>query len=167
MDEMAQNASGGGARGEEKGDVPAFALTAIQQRYLCRIKSIARASGEQGDDRGEGAECSKRLEDAIVQFWISILDHDIGDSEYSNALVGALAVLGIDMGGGWKSPLIYTPMLSAVVTTSKMVVLYKACLTREEEVKKIAQARWRRKWRAKMPRPISIWYSKWRIVSWG
>ena len=70
MDVMVQSASGGDVRGEEKGDVPAFTLTAIQQRYLSRIKSITRVSGDQGEDGGDGAECSKRLEDAIVQFWI-------------------------------------------------------------------------------------------------
>lgn len=141
MDDMEQNASSGEGGIEETKQAPAFALTAIQQRYLCRIKSVARARVEQGGDINEEVECSKRLEDAIVQFWISMLDHDIGDSEYSNALVGALAVLGIETNGGWKSPLIYTPMLSAVVTTSKMIVLYRAYLTREDEVKKIARVR--------------------------
>ncbi len=133
MDDMVQNVN--------SGQMPAFTLTAIQQRHLCRVKSMARVRVTEEDDQGDNTDYSKRLQDAIVQFWISILDHDIGDSEYSNALVGALAVLGIEADGGWKSPLIYTPMLSAVVTTSKMIVLYKAYLTREEEVNKIAQAR--------------------------
>ncbi len=141
MDDMVQNVSsvsiddGGGRR------IPAFTLTANQQRHLRRMKSIARVGIERGDDRGDDVESRKRLEDAIVQFWISVLDHDIGDSEYSNAMVGSLAVLGIETGGGWKSPLIYTPMLSAVVTTSKMIVLYKAYLTRDEQVQKMTQAR--------------------------
>jgi len=133
MDNMVQNVS--------SGHMPAFTLTAIQQRHLYRVKSMARVKATEEDDQGDKTDCSKRLEVAIVQLWISMLDHDIGDSEYSNVLVGALAVLGVEADGGWKSPLIYTPMLSAVVTTSKMIVLYKSYLVREEEVMKIAQAR--------------------------
>lgn len=85
------------------------------------------------------SDSNERLSDAIVQFWIFVLDYDIGDSEYSNALVSALAVLGIDGGGGWKSPVIYTPMLSAVVTISKMIVLHRAFTDRKEQVELMTQ----------------------------
>jgi hypothetical protein len=45
-----------------------------------------------------------------------------------------LAVIGIQVGHGWKSALIYTPVLSAIVTVARMLVLYKAKQGREKEI---------------------------------
>jgi hypothetical protein len=50
-----------------------------------------------------------------------------------------MAVLGISAESGWLSPLVYTPKQSAIVSTSRMLVLYKSTQMRQEEVDKLAR----------------------------
>ncbi|KAK4220416.1 hypothetical protein QBC38DRAFT_350290, partial [Podospora fimiseda] len=76
------------------------------------------------------------LERCVLEFFIALLDHDIGDNEYHNALYSGLAVLGIHVGHGWRSALSYTPRLSAIVTVARMLVLYKAKQDRDQEVER-------------------------------
>jgi len=88
-------------------------------------------SEDLGESGGEDEESDERLEGLVLEFFISLLDQNIGDNQYESALVSGLAVLGADEGRGWTDPLIYTPTLAAVVTVSRMMVLYKANRHRE------------------------------------
>ncbi|KAK4170629.1 hypothetical protein QBC36DRAFT_226075, partial [Triangularia setosa] len=74
------------------------------------------------------------LERCVLEFFITLLDHAIGDNEFQNALYSGLAVLGIDVAHGWRSALVYTPRLSAIVTVARMLVLYKAKQERDDEI---------------------------------
>lgn len=118
--------------------MPRFTLTTAQYRSMTRVKAMAREMVHSGPGSRESRE---KLSKELVQFWVSILDHDIKDRQSASALVGAMAVLGIDESGGWKSPLVYTPIQSAVVTLSKMIVLYSASLTRRETVERVTRER--------------------------
>lgn len=118
--------------------MPRFTLTTAQCRSITRVKTMARDIVQNAPG---GRESEEALSRELVRFWISILDHDIKDRQSASALVGAMAVLGIDESGGWKSPLVYTPIQSAVVTLSKMIVLYSASLTRREMVERMTQER--------------------------
>ena len=118
--------------------IPRFTLTVDQNRGMTRVKHIARAIVSGGEITAEDKD---QLSDVIVRFWVSILDHDIKDRASRNALISALAVMGIDEAGGWKSPLTYTPILSAVVTVSKMIVLYQAYLRRNKDIERITRER--------------------------
>ncbi|KAK4096687.1 hypothetical protein N658DRAFT_388597, partial [Parathielavia hyrcaniae] len=104
-----------------------------------------RDGGETGSETGSktGSEMggadkddTSELEGHVLDFFIELLDHDIGDNEYQNALYSGLAVLGIQTGHGWRSALVYTPVLSAVVTVARMLVLYKAKRAREDEIRR-------------------------------
>jgi hypothetical protein len=96
---------------------------------------IATAVGaaEAGSDDDD-----KQLQDGMLQFLLALLDDDIKDNEYRNALISALAAWGIDeRRGGWKSALQYTPDLSAIVTVGKMLVLYQANRTRTGRIEQL------------------------------
>jgi hypothetical protein len=90
-----------------------------------------------GDSEEGGDDDTQALERCVLGFFIALLDHDVGDNEFQNALYSALAVLGIREGHDWKSALVYTPLLSAVVIVARMLVLYKAKQAREAEMERI------------------------------
>ncbi|KAK4220455.1 hypothetical protein QBC38DRAFT_527612, partial [Podospora fimiseda] len=98
------------------------------------------ASEDASEDKRESSYTAKpdiqALERWVLEFFIALLDHDIGDKEFQNALYSGLAVLGIHVGHGWRSALIYTPRLSAIVTVAWMLVLYKAKQDRDQEVER-------------------------------
>ncbi|KAF1925611.1 uncharacterized protein M421DRAFT_37392, partial [Didymella exigua CBS 183.55] len=71
---------------------------------------------------------------------LSLLDHHVKDDYYRSALVSATAVLGVDCDCGWKSPLVYTTSLSAIVTVAKMLVLYSAVQARKKAVADLIEA---------------------------
>lgn len=57
---------------------------------------------------------------------LALLDHVLGDDEYTSALMSSMAVMGIDADCGWISPLTYTPKQAAIVNVSRMLVLYRS-----------------------------------------
>lgn len=86
----------------------------------------------------------ERLHDATLSLLLSLIDHPLGEHEYSSVLLSGLAILGIDIKDGWKSPLNYTPILSAVVTVAKMLVLYSAHKQREAHIIQSVKDGWGR-----------------------
>ena len=67
-----------------------------------------------------------------------MLDYDIGDSEHTNGIISALVVLAIDeRNKGWKLATLYTPILSAIITISRLMVVYKAYDNRNARVKRL------------------------------
>ncbi|KAF2835757.1 hypothetical protein M501DRAFT_1019740 [Patellaria atrata CBS 101060] len=57
-----------------------------------------------------------QLENKVLAFLLSLLDHQLKDNEYQSVLISAAAVFGVDVNQGWKSVLAYTPVLSAIIT---------------------------------------------------
>jgi hypothetical protein len=124
--------------GEEvEGKRPLYCLSGRQYACMERMKMIvgrdkeqdwldemASDDGDSDDDNRLDEEQEEALEGHVLQFMLSLLDHVLGDSEYTSALISGTAVLGISAESGWLDPLVYTPKQSAVVTTSCMLVLY-------------------------------------------
>ena len=138
--------SAAGYAGERK---PRYRLTARQTQALWRVQRVflptRRARGgsdedshsvndseESADELDEEQEIE--LERHVLAFLISLLDHQLGDDYYKSALVSATAALGVDRDRGWKSPLVYTTVLSGLVTVSKMLVLYSAVQAQKKEI---------------------------------
>jgi superfamily II DNA helicase RecQ len=135
---------------------PSYRLTARQTQALWRIQQVILAAqrdsyNNRGSEYDSNSECQdseagldsegeldeaweEELERHVLAFLISLLDHQLGDDYYRSALVSATAVLGVDRDRGWKSPLVYTTTLSAIVTVSKMLVLYSAVQARKEQI---------------------------------
>jgi hypothetical protein len=82
------------------------------------------------------------LEGHVLQFMLSLLDHVLGDNEYTSALISGMAVLGISAESGWLSPLVYTPKQSAVISTSRMLVLYRSTQLRQDQINKLVAEGW-------------------------
>jgi hypothetical protein len=64
------------------------------------------------------------LEGYILQFILLLLDYVLGNNKYTSALISSIAVLGISAVSSWLSLLVYTPKQSAVISISRMLVLY-------------------------------------------
>jgi hypothetical protein len=77
------------------------------------------------------------LEGHVLQFILSLLDHILGNNEYTSALISSIAVLGISAESSWLSPLVYTPKQSAVISTSRMLVLYRSTQLRQDQINKL------------------------------
>jgi superfamily II DNA helicase RecQ len=126
---------------------PAFRLTEQQEEWLEKIEEYLEADVErddEGEDEGaakESKEDRRRLDELISRVLISLLDHNTGDIPETSILVTGLAVLGIDIERGWKKPLSFTPMLSAIVTIGRMLVLSHAVRIRKEEIGQISRER--------------------------
>lgn len=74
-----------------------------------------------------------------------LLDHDIKDDEYSNAIISAMAVMGIEgEEGGWCGPMNYTPKMSAIIKVARMMAVYSAHQARKEDIRRVIAADQRR-----------------------
>jgi len=90
------------------------------------------------DDEGEVRAGSRRatrtaaaakkvvvvVEEASLAFWIAIFDYELKDREFESGIISVAAVLGLEVErGGWRLAS-YTPMLSAIITTLRVLVVY-------------------------------------------
>jgi superfamily II DNA helicase RecQ len=122
---------------------PPYQLTGQQSVLLQSIQSVV---GEDGEDEDEDwfdadeseeeleAEEEEKAEELVLTFMLALLDHPLGDNEYTSALLSGMAVLGIDAQCGWVSPLVYTPKQAAIVGVSRMLVLYRSTQLRKQRI---------------------------------
>ena len=132
-----------------RGKRPRYKLTIRQVKRLWQIKQVVDEDEEEEDEEGENSEDSEDdeledeeeeiLEKHVLEFLLSLLDHNLKDDEYKSVLVSAAAVFGVSNDCGWKSALSYTPTISAIVTVARMLVLYKASKARKERVAEIME----------------------------
>jgi hypothetical protein len=126
---------------------PPYHITGQQYRCMERIKAIVGRDVEEnwfedmGSDSGSNDERldeqqEEELQGRVLAFMLVLLDHVLSDDEYASALISGMAVLGISTDSGWLSPLVYTPKQSAMVSTSRMLVLYQSTKMRQQEVEK-------------------------------
>ncbi|EMT67217.1 Putative ATP-dependent DNA helicase Q1, partial [Fusarium odoratissimum] len=74
--------------------------------------------------------------DTVVQF----LDHPFkSGNHYDSIIISALAVMGLDEGGGWVPVTNYTPVYSAVIKVARYLVLYQSILERQGQVRQLSQ----------------------------
>lgn len=79
--------------------------------------------------------------DASLAFWIAMFQHPLGDNEYESGLLSGLAVLGAcGEKNGWVPAINYTPMLAAVITTTRAMVVRRAWRSRENYIAMQVQA---------------------------
>jgi superfamily II DNA helicase RecQ len=126
---------------------PTYVLTSRQSRGINLMKQVIQDCRDPGSDkdgesqpRPDARTRKQQIEEACLEFWLSLLDHPLKDREYDSALVSGLAVLGVETEGGeWKSALNFTPILSAFVTVARMLVVYQASQQRKEKVQYLRQ----------------------------
>lgn len=115
-------------------DVRRYRVTERQRRALQRFR-VACEKGE-GEERHEATQRQEAAEKASAVFWIAMFDQELGDDEFESGIVSALAVLGLDERGDWKAAVNYTQVLSAVITTMRAVVVYRAWLSRQQAIQR-------------------------------
>jgi hypothetical protein len=141
---------------ETEGRRPPYHISGKQYMWMEKIKAVVgREEGGSDADSDDSTESEEEegdewldesqadvLEGRVLEFMLSLLDQVVGDNEYTSALVSGMAVLGISAESGWLSPLRYTPKQSAIISTSRMLVLYKATRMRREHVAKLVAGHW-------------------------
>ncbi|KAK5989588.1 hypothetical protein PT974_01671 [Cladobotryum mycophilum] len=85
----------------------------------------------------EGLVEDEKVDRLCLDMVVKLLNHQMKQDHYDNAIISGLAVLGIQEDKGWMSPLDYTPIYSAVIKIARMLVLYQSYLEREDEVAKM------------------------------
>jgi len=93
---------------------------------------IIRAAGEQLYDTLEGDDRTA-LNRLVLNFLISLLDHQLPGRPYESPLLSALAGMGVDLVHDvWVAPVMYTNKYSAILRVAKYLVLYQSQLETEE-----------------------------------
>jgi superfamily II DNA helicase RecQ len=141
-----------------QGRRPPYHVTGKQDMWLQKIKGIVGedthyddqdddwfrepdTDDESDEERLNDAQ-TEALEDHVSQFMLALLDHVLGDNEYTSALISGMAVLGISVDNGWLSALVYTPKQSAVIAIARMLVLYRSTQMRQQAVAKLVEEGW-------------------------
>ena len=139
---------------EIEGRRPPYRISGRQDKWLQKIKEIVSCDDEEDgwldDTESETSSDNGRLDEQqqdaleghVLQFMLSLLDHVLGDNEYTSALISSMAVLGISAESGWLSPLVYTPKQSAVISTSRMLVLYRSTQLRQDRINELVAEGW-------------------------
>ncbi|KAH6132289.1 hypothetical protein HBI68_255650 [Parastagonospora nodorum] len=136
--------------GEEEGRRPPYRMTVQQKRCLERLQELGGqdqveedwfddGASDNGDQEQLDEQQEEELQHRMHEFMLSLLDQELGDDEYSSVLISAMAVLGISATSGWLSPLVYTPKQSAIITTSRMLVLYQSTKMRKAAIEKLVE----------------------------
>jgi len=140
-----------------QGRRPPYHITGKQDMWLQRIQGIVGRDTEQEQDddwlpepdtddesdeqRLDNAQ-TEALEGHVLQLMLALLDHVLGDNEYTSALISSMAVLGISADDGWLGALVYTPKQSAVIAIARMLVLYRSTQMRQEAVQELIEEGW-------------------------
>ncbi|KAH5737485.1 hypothetical protein HBI18_067960 [Parastagonospora nodorum] len=135
---------------DDDGRRPPYRMTAQQKRCLERLQELGGEDQVEEDWFDDGAsdnsdherldeQQEEELQRCMHEFMMSLLDQELGDDEYSSVLISAMAVLGIGATSGWLSPLVYTPKQSAIVTTSRMLVLYQSTKMRKAAIQRLGE----------------------------
>jgi hypothetical protein len=128
---------------------PPYRISGRQDKYLQKIKKIVSRGDKKdswfnstdsetsSDNRRLDKQQQEALEGHILQFMLSLLDHVLSDNEYTSALISSITVLGISAESSWLSLLVYTPKQSAVISTSRMLVLYQSTQLRQDRINQL------------------------------
>ena len=86
-----------------------------------------------GKEDGNAKACrdlEKHVQNQLLQFCITLLDHNLANNEYQSVIISGLAILGLQEGGRWANAKDYMPKLSAVIKLVQLMVIqntYKIC----------------------------------------
>lgn len=127
----------------EDSQKPSYQLTLQQERLINKIKLIAELKlSERKNPSKQDQEKEKlqqyepsSMEKVCLDFWVSMFDHELKAGEFESGIISGLAVLGLNTKKErWNTAMNYTPILSAVVTVMRSLVVYKAWIIHKKEV---------------------------------
>jgi hypothetical protein len=118
-------------RTAERETRPDYELTREQKRSLADLQDSV--NGEQRVAKKDEASTTDK---ASLAFWMAMFDYELKDREFESGITSAAAVLGLEVQReGWKSALSYTPVLSALITVTRALVVYKAYNDRQQSIR--------------------------------
>ncbi|WKT54486.1 Helicase superfamily 1/2, ATP-binding domain [Fusarium oxysporum f. sp. vasinfectum] len=130
---------------ENKADRPPFKLSTRQQRAydatMEHADDLTDAWKENGGDpeAPEIVRLLDLLETAVLELYISVLDHFTKDTEYDSVLVSFLTVLSVRADGTWEGYEGFTPKLSAIMAISRLCIIKYAVDQRAKTIKQKMQ----------------------------
>ncbi|KAK0335650.1 hypothetical protein LTR94_011905 [Friedmanniomyces endolithicus] len=132
---------------------PGYQLIAAQECRFGVMRQAAEKVLEPARNAAQRKRRRQRLVEATLEFWIDMFDHHLKDSEFENGVISGLAVLGMDtQTSGWIEAQNYTPVLAAMITVLRAIVLYRAWQARQQAVRRYIKAgRSEREARAEAP----------------
>ncbi|KAF6806228.1 hypothetical protein CMUS01_14418, partial [Colletotrichum musicola] len=89
---------------------------------------------EEAVGTGTSITTQDKAERAGLDMLVGMLDHQLKRGHYENALVSALAVMGINEEGGWVDIKDFTTKFSAVIKVARMLVVHQAVVEQRDEV---------------------------------
>ena len=130
---------------KDKADRPPFKLSIRQQSaydvMMEHADDLTEAWKEHGGDpeAPEIARLLDLLETAVLELYISVLDHFTKDTEYDSVLVSFLTVLSVRADGAWEGYGGFTPKLSAIMAISRLCITKYAVDQRTKAIKQKTQ----------------------------
>ena len=135
-----------GQRERGEGNRPDWTFTQQQERHFRSMVAAMREEGQmrqsqrQSQRRTDMKKNQEEMEEHCLHFWMTMFDHELKASEYESGIISALAVLGLDTEkGGWMPAENFTPLLSAIVTVTRAMVVYTAHKHREGAIQEGVQ----------------------------
>ncbi|GKU08712.1 unnamed protein product, partial [Fusarium langsethiae] len=117
---------------------PPYKMT-IQQEELWKAFDNGIRQVVTGADRA-GRYTADRLQRSCLDAMVQFFDHPLkSGNHYESIVISALAVMGLDEGGGWKPVENYTSIYSAVIKVARYLVLYQSMLERQAQIDQLAQ----------------------------
>ncbi|KAK1633201.1 hypothetical protein BDP81DRAFT_452314 [Colletotrichum phormii] len=126
---------------DNEADRPPFKLSTRQQTAYNAVMDHADDLAEAWNEGGRDPDAPgiagllDGLETAVLELYISVLDHFTKDSEYDSVLVSFLTVLSIRADGAWEGYGGFTPKLSAIMAISRLCIVKHAVDQRAKAVK--------------------------------
>ncbi|KAK5011345.1 hypothetical protein LTR28_003772, partial [Elasticomyces elasticus] len=116
---------------EDDNPTPPYRLTTQEKRCLHVFRESVQSPVSTAERRHQ-------VDDACLAWWISVLDHPFKDHQGHSVMVSGMAVLGWDGASQhWRAASAYTPVLSAIITVAKMLVIYQAKRTRHRAIQQL------------------------------
>ena len=114
-----------GSRGDDEGDIDEVDEMDIDEVEEEGEDTQLEAQSDTQSEAPSETPTMTPIQQACLEFCITLLDQSVTRREYDNALVCALAVLGVRE-DGWKGPELYPPVLWAVIKVARFMVVQKA-----------------------------------------
>lgn len=137
-------------RTHRKEQRPCYHLTAEQARSIGLLIDLCSEYEEEEEELRNTEDVSARarqirrtkikerreaIEKACLDFWITIFDHEIKDTEFECGIISGLAILGSEsMSTEWAQAIHFTPKLSAIITILRALIIYRAFSKRKREI---------------------------------
>lgn len=127
---------------------PPFQLTDKQEQAFTEMMTVADELNDMWAVAGKTYKAEglqpivEKLQETIVQYYLAVLDDEIHRGDFNSILVSYFTVASVREDGGWESPTIMTPKVSAILALSKLILLYWADCHQQKWIKEKVRAGW-------------------------